>query len=92
MFFLLLLLCSVVNTKEHHKAGIPCLGGLPFIGAAFSKTHKNDEKRNVIIFVRPHIIRSFQDYQKVTQAQEEKHRNQSNKEEFDSAVQLLQGT
>ena len=25
------------NAKSHHKAGIPCLGGLPGIGAAFAK-------------------------------------------------------
>lgn len=59
------------NAKSHHKAGIPCLGGLPGIGAAFSKTKRQDEKRNVVIFVRPHIIRSFEDYRKLTQSQED---------------------
>jgi type III secretion protein C len=77
------------NTKAQHKAGLPCLGGLPVIGAAFSKTRQNDEKRNVIIFVRPHIIRSFQDYQKLTEAQEEVYRKQANESEFDQGVKLL---
>ena len=77
------------NTKVHHKSGIPCLGGLPVIGAAFSKTHQDDEKRNVIIFVRPHIIHSFKDYQNVTQAQEETYRSQADEKEFDAALLVL---
>lgn len=59
------------NAKSRHKAGLPCLGGLPWIGALFSKTHKQDEKRNVIIFVRPHIIKSVEDYRRITQNQED---------------------
>lgn len=77
------------NTKAQHKAGLPCLGGLPFIGAAFSKTRRTDEKRNVIIFVRPHIVRSFHDYQKLTEGQEEVFRDQANKKEFDAAFETL---
>jgi type III secretion protein C len=77
------------NTKAQHKAGLPCLGGLPWIGAAFSKTRQNDEKRNVIIFVRPHIIQSFQDYQRLTQQQEEVYRSQANAKDFDQAIEIL---
>jgi type II secretory pathway component GspD/PulD (secretin) len=77
------------NSKAQHKAGLPCLGGLPLIGAAFSKTKKHDEKRNIIIFVRPHIIRSFEDYQKLTESQEEVFRNQANPTDFDAAIDVL---
>jgi type III secretion protein C len=77
------------NSKSQHKAGLPCLGGLPWIGAAFSKTKKHDEKRNVIIFVRPHIIHSFEDYQKLTQSQEEIFRSQADSKDFDAAIDLL---
>lgn len=77
------------NTKAKHKAGIPCLGSIPFIGALFSKTKKLDEKRNIIIFVRPHIIHSFQDYQKLTQAQQDVYRNQSDSIDFDAGVNIL---
>jgi len=55
------------NARSQKKTGLPCLGGLPWIGAAFSKTHKQNEKRNIIVFVRPHIIRSFEDYKQLTQ-------------------------
>ena len=58
------------NSRSYQKSGLPCLGGLPYIGAAFSKTRKINEKRNILVFVRPHIINSFEDYDKVTKAQE----------------------
>lgn len=59
----------VRNAKSHHTSGIPCLGGLPVIGSLFSKTKERDEKRNVIIFVRPHIIRTFEDFHRITESQ-----------------------
>ena len=77
------------NVNAHHKAGLPCLGGLPIVGNLFSKTRNHDEKRNVIIFVRPHIIRSFDDYKKVTQTQEEIHKSQSRPADFENGVNLL---
>ena len=77
------------NSKAQHKAGLPCLGGLPWIGAAFSKTRSHDEKRNVIIFVRPHIIHSFKDYQRLTKKQEEIYRSQANEKEFDQGIELV---
>lgn len=77
------------NSKAQHKAGIPCLGSLPLIGAAFSKTKKHDEKRNIIIFVRPHIIHSFEDYQKLTQSQEDLHRSQTDAKDFDAGIKLV---
>ncbi len=77
------------NAKSHHKAGLPCLGGLPVIGAAFSKTREHDEKRNVIIFVRPHIINSFDDYKKVTENQEEIYQRQSAPADFESGLKLM---
>lgn len=76
------------NANLRHKSGIPCLGGLPIIGSAFSKNHKQDEKRNVIIFVRPRIIHSVEDYQKVTQSQEEIFGEQSPAGNLDEALKL----
>lgn len=77
------------NSKAQHKAGLPCLGGLPLIGAAFSKTKKHEEKRNVIIFVRPHIIRSFEDYQSLTERQEAMYRSQADHKDFDAGIELV---
>ena len=77
------------NAKSHHKAGLPCLGGLPFVGSLFSKKVKQEEKRNVIIFVRPHIIQSVEDYQKISSVQRELHRGQTeDPKAFDECLQL----
>jgi len=62
----------VRNQKVKRKTGIPCLGGLPVIGALFSKTKTEVDKRNVIIFVRPQIIDTAERYKQITQNQEEK--------------------
>ncbi len=65
------------NAKSQHKSGLPCLGGIPGLGALFAKTERHDEKRNVIIFVRPHIIKSMEDYRKLTEKQEDDYRQAS---------------
>lgn len=59
------------NAKSFQRAGIPCLGGLPVVGAAFSKNKRLSERRNVLIFVRPHIINSFEDYARVSKQQDD---------------------
>lgn len=56
----------VKNSKMTRKSGIPCLGGLPYIGAAFSKTKTDTEKKNIIVFVRPQIIHNFNTYQTIS--------------------------
>lgn len=58
------------NAKSFQRMGIPCLGGLPVLGAAFSKNKRITEKRNVLIFVRPHIINKYEEWEKITKAQE----------------------
>lgn len=77
------------NSKANHKAGLPCLGGLPFIGAAFSKTMRQDEKRNVIIFVRPHIVRSMDEYKEVSEKQEEIFEKQADRDDFAEALKIF---
>ena len=75
------------NTKTHRKSGIPCLGGLPFIGAAFSKTTTDDEKRNVIIFVHPTIINNTKDHTEITASETDLFKSQSGSpEEFERGL------
>ncbi len=77
----LILTGMVRNHKSHHKAGIPCLGGLPVIGAAFSKNKKRDDKKNVIVYVRPQIIHSIDDYKQITEREEGLFRPEPSKKE-----------
>jgi type III secretion protein C len=41
---------------ERSRNHIPCLGGAPLIGAAFSGKRYRDEKRCLMIFIRPQLI------------------------------------
>ena len=77
------------NAKSHHKTGVPCLGGLPVVGAMFSRTLRQDEKRNVIIYVRPYIIHSFDEYSKLTQEQGKIFESQAIKQDFIEAIELV---
>ena len=71
----------VRNANKSRTTGVPCLGGLPLIGAAFNKTSQKDEKRNVIVFVKPQIVHSPEEYQAITAYQLERFKEQSDSEE-----------
>lgn len=87
----LILTGTMRNQVVRKVAGIPCLGGLPFIGAAFSETQKATQNRNVVIFVKPHIIQTDEVYAEITQNQEELYGSpeQSNTEDFDRGLELV---
>ncbi len=81
------------DSKARFKSGIPCLGGLPVIGAAFSENDRVNAKRNVIIFMRPHIVNTYEDYKEITDHQESVYKDQAVlpvlKEEFDAGVDVV---
>ncbi|MEI8329344.1 MAG: secretin N-terminal domain-containing protein [Chlamydiia bacterium] len=77
------------NAKSTYKAGIPFLSSIPIIGSLFSKTKKMDAKRNIIIFVRPQIIHSFQEFEKITSLQEDVVQKMSNPQDFSDGVNIL---
>lgn len=56
----------VRNNKVKSKSGLPCLGGLPVIGRAFSRTVTEEKKRNMLIFVRPQIIHTSDEHKRIT--------------------------
>ncbi|QVL58036.1 MAG: hypothetical protein KFB93_02855 [Simkaniaceae bacterium] len=80
---------SMQDSKTYHRTGVPCLGGLPLIGAAFSDNEKNENISNLVIFVRPHIIKSFDTYQEITERQEDLFRSQTNAEDFDAGLEIV---
>lgn len=78
------------NSKKNMQSGIPCLGGLPLIGAAFTKNKTNEEKRNIIVFVRPQIIHQVDDYQTITVYQEEQSKDLSGDQDaFQKGLDLI---
>jgi type III secretion protein C len=81
------------ETKARYKTGLPCLGGLPLIGVAFSDNERNDTKNNTLIFIRPCIVHSLDDLKELTEKQENKYRDMlyrhQDKEDFDTAINLV---
>lgn len=66
---------SYGNSEER----VPVLGSIPVLGALFRYENRNRKKTNLMVFLRPHIIRDAQDYHalshtrydRMRQAQEE---------------------
>lgn len=61
---------QVRNQNVHNRQGVPCLGGIPLIGAFFSQNQSTHTAQNVLIFVKPHIVDTWEDYKKITATQE----------------------
>jgi type III secretion protein C len=78
------------DQKTHFKSSIPCLGGLPVIGAIFSENDRFDSKNNIIFFIRPTIIDSVEEFKKITDHQEALYKDQAIKtivrEEIDDGI------
>lgn len=87
----LILSGMIRNSTSRLKQGIPCLGGLPMIGAAFSQVTKVVEKKNVIIFVKPHIIDSPALYDQITRKQEALFgsKDQCNQEDYQAGIEIV---
>jgi type II secretory pathway component GspD/PulD (secretin) len=89
----LVLTGMVNNSNTKSKAGIPCLGGLPLVGALFSKSGDSITNSNIVIFIRPHIINSVEDMRKVTTKEEDYFRDQAGtpflERNFDEGMELI---
>jgi len=46
---------------------VPCIGAIPIIGEPFKFTETSHKKTNLMVFLRPHIIRSRQDIKSITE-------------------------
>ncbi|MCH9611907.1 MAG: Type 3 secretion system secretin [Chlamydiia bacterium] len=57
-----LCLSGMIRSKQKKEVSkVPCLGGMPLLGAAFSKNDNDREKRNILIFVRPQIVNNTEE-------------------------------
>lgn len=83
----------ISDTKGHFKSGIPCLGGLPVIGAIFSENDRINARDNLIFFLRPVIIDTVEQYDQITENQEELYKEQAVKqilkEEIDDGINWI---
>lgn len=87
-------LSGMINdNKSRYRTAIPCLGGLPVVGALFSENDRALTKTNVIIFLKPYIINSYDQYKEITEHQEWVFKDNAVlpilKEEFDAGLDLV---
>jgi type II secretory pathway component GspD/PulD (secretin) len=59
------------------------------IGAAFSQSLKENENADVVIFIRPEIIQTTEQWKEISEQQEDIYRDQSDPEAFDFGVDLV---
>jgi len=59
------------NQKDRTTQSVPCLGGIPLLGAAFKDVTIGDSKRNQMIFLRPQIIDTVAKLQDLTKHQQD---------------------
>lgn len=55
---------------QDSKSQVPCLGGVPVLGAAFKSTNKSNDKQNLMLFIRPEIMDTEDELNRVTQDQQ----------------------
>jgi general secretion pathway protein D len=46
----------IQDRAAESESGVPCLGNLPVVGALFRTRTKDSTKRNLLIFITPHIL------------------------------------
>lgn len=67
-----LITSGFLQHKEYRERNqLPCLGGVPILGAAFSHKINADNKRNLMIFIRPIIIDNEEEVQEITRREQD---------------------
>lgn len=59
------------HEDDHSRDQVPCLGGIPFLGAGFSHQTDRDLRNNLMIFLRPKIIDTDEEIQNITRHQQD---------------------
>lgn len=69
--YFLVLSGMIQDEVDRNRQQIPCLGGIPIIGGAFSNVQNTDDKRNLMIFLRPRIIETEEEIDNITKHQQD---------------------
>ena len=63
---------GMINDQEGRSySRIPCLGGIPILGAACKRQDTSDSKNNLMLFIRPLIIDTDEDLEDITKRQQD---------------------
>jgi general secretion pathway protein D len=63
------------DKKDVTKAGIPFLSDIPILGSLFGGTTRNAHRTELIILITPHVIRTVEKFQEMTQELKDSLRN-----------------
>lgn len=69
--YFLIISGMVRNDEQRIRNQVPCLGGIPILGAAFSAKDNSYGQRNVMIFIRPKIIDTEEEIQVITKREQD---------------------
>lgn len=75
--FFVVLSGMIQDTESRSYSQIPCLGGIPILGAVGKRQDNADNKRNLMLFIRPLIIDTDDDYEDITRRQQDVYREKS---------------
>lgn len=84
----------IQEEQDRSRSQLPCLGGIPYLGAPFSDKTADISKRNLMIFIRPQIVDTAEQLRSLTRRQQEvfRHKNRlknSWRYEVDEGLDLL---
>jgi general secretion pathway protein D len=63
------------DSNDTGRAGIPLLSQIPILGALFGTTTKNSHRSELIIMITPHVVRTHEKLQEVSQDLKDSLRN-----------------
>ena len=55
------------ETNEFVRTRVPVIGRIPGLGLLFGSTRRSTTRSEIIILITPHVIRSFDESQQVTE-------------------------
>lgn len=58
----------IENDQQYRDDSVPLLGDIPGVGRLFRNESQSEQRRNLMVFIRPQIVRSAQDMREVTRA------------------------
>ena len=92
--FFVILSGNVQDELDLIRSNLPCLGGIPIIGALFSNKTNNDSKRALMMFIRPVLVNTKQEIHDQTKRQQDIYRQKTETRdmwewEIDQALDFL---
>lgn len=79
----------IKDSVRTQKSGVPLLRDIPYLGALFRWSHDTQAKSNLMVFLRPTIVRSGQDLSAISQQRYQDLRQLSQPRLPDNASQLF---